>query len=158
MKMGKKKDNEPEPLEINMTPMIDVVFLLIVFFMIVVDLTQQEIVLLQLPPAEFAEPDKKPEKNRLTVNICYDPADERCWIQVKRAEMNLDELKAWMYPYARLKIDPKTKFSEIPIIIRCDRDAPFRMVQQVMQVCADKDIQIYKVMLAAAENKPDDKK
>jgi biopolymer transport protein ExbD len=154
MKMS-KQDNEPEPLDIDMTPMIDIVFLLIVFFMIVVDLTQQDLVILQLPKAEFAVPDKKPEKNRLTVNVTY--KDEVPEIRVKRAIMSLDELKAWMYPIARSKIDKKTKFSEIPILIRCDKNAPFRVVQQIMAVCADKDIQIYKVMLAAAENKPQDK-
>ena len=62
-----------------------------------------------------------------------------------------------MFPIARSKIEPKTKFSKIPILIRCDKDAPFRKVQEVMQVCADKDIQIYKVMLAAAEVKPEEK-
>jgi len=154
MKMS-KQDNEPEPLDIDMTPMIDIVFLLIVFFMIVVDLTQQDLVILQLPKAEFAVPDKKPEKNRLTVNVTY--KDEVPEIRVKRVVMTLDELKAWMYPIARSKIDKKTKFSEIPILIRCDKNAPFRVVQQIMAVCADKDIQIYKVMLAAAENKPQDK-
>ena len=70
MKMT-RQDNEPEPLEIDMTPMIDVVFLLIVFFMIVVDLTQQDIVQLELPVTEMGIPDKKPERNRLTVNITY---------------------------------------------------------------------------------------
>lgn len=155
MRVGKKKDNEPEPLEINMTPMIDVVFLLIVFFMIVVDLTQQEIVQLVLPPADHAVPDKKPEKNRLLVNVTWDEKEQQADIYVKRHIYTLDELKAWMYPIARSKIEPKTKFSKIPILIRCDRDAPFRVVQQIMQICGDKDIQIYKVMLAAAEAKPE---
>ena len=149
-----KADNEPEPLEINMTPMIDVVFLLIVFFMIVVDLTQQDLVLLQLPKSEMGEPDKKPEKNRITVNITWEKDSQSSEIWVKRNTFTLDELKAWMYPIARSKINKKTKFSEIPVLIRCDRDAPFRMVQQVMQICADKDIQIYKVLLAASEDKP----
>jgi len=153
MKMS-KQDSEPEQLQIDMTPMIDVVFLLIVFFMIVVDLTQQDLVILQLPKAEFGEEDKKPEKNRMTVNITWDADSEQSTIQVKRSIFSLDELKTWMYPIARSKTNPKTKFSEIPILIRCDKDAPFRMVQQVMAVCADKDIQIYKVLLAAKENKP----
>lgn len=152
-----KADKEPEPLEIDMTPMIDIVFLLIVFFMIVVDLTQQDLVILQLPNAEFAIPDKKPEANRLTVNVTWDKKDQVAEIRVKRAVYTLDELKAWMYPIARSRIDPKTKFSEIPILIRCDQDAPFRVVQQIMAVCADKDIQIYKVMLAAAEPKSAEK-
>lgn len=144
-----KQDTEPEPLEINMTPMIDVTFLLIVFFMIVVDLTQQDLVILELPKAEMAVPDKNPEKHRLTVNITWDPETRTSEIIFKRQTVTLDELKAKLYPYARAKVNPKTKFSEVPILIRCDKDAPFRKVQEVMQICGDKDIQIYKVMLAA---------
>ena len=155
MKMT-KQENEPEPLAVDMTPMIDVVFLLIVFFMIVVDLTQKDLVILVLPKSEMGIEDQKPEKNRITVNISWDKEEQVGQINVKSFDMNLDELKAWMYPIARSKIDKKTKFSEIPILIRCDKDAPFRMVQQVMAICGDKDIQIYKVMLAAAETKLDD--
>ena len=154
MKMT-RQDNEPEPLEIDMTPMIDVVFLLIVFFMIVVDLTQQDIVQLELPVTEMGIPDKKPERNRLTVNITYDKESQVSEIYVKRDLMDLEQLKAWMHRSARTKINKKTKFSEIPIIIRCDKLAPFRKVQEVMQLCADKDIQIYKVMLAGKEKNPE---
>ena len=146
-----KQDNEPEELEVEMTPMIDVVFLLIVFFMIVVDLTQQDLVLLQLPPSEMGEKDKNPEKNRVTVNITWDPETKTSDIVLKRNTFTLDELKDWLYPIANSKLNPKTKLSEIPILIRCDEDAPFRKVQEVMQICADKDIKIYKVLIAAAD-------
>ena len=146
-----KKDLEPEEIDLDMTPMIDVVFLLIVFFMIVVDLTQQDLVLLQLPNSEMGTKDKNPEKNRVTVNVTWDEETKTSKIIAKRQEYTPDELKDWLYPIARLKINPKNKLSEIPILIRCDKDAPFRKVQEVMQICADKDIKIYKVLIAAAD-------
>jgi len=146
-----KADSEPEEMEVDMTPMIDVTFLLIVFFMIVVDLTQQDLVLLQLPKSEMGEQDKNPEKNRVTVNVTFDPESLQSEIIVKRQTMTLDELKDHLYPIAQSKKNKKTKFSEIPILIRCDKEAPFRKVQEIMQVCANKDVQIYKVLLAASD-------
>ena len=57
-----KHDAETE-MEMNMTPMIDVVFLLIIFFMIITDLTQQDLEELKLPVARAGaskdEPDPK---------------------------------------------------------------------------------------------------
>ena len=147
-----KADSEPEEMEVDMTPMIDVTFLLIVFFMIVVDLTQQDLVLLQLPPSEMGEKDKNPEKNRVTVNVTWDDDQQKAEIICKRITMEtMDDLKAWLYPLAASKKNPKTKFSEVPILIRCDEDAPFREVQKIMQVCAHKDVQIYKILLAASD-------
>ena len=145
----KKGDNTPEELDVDMTPMIDVTFLLIVFFMIVIDLTQQDIIKLQLAKAEHGTEDKNPEKNRVTVNVTWDPVQKVSEIWVKRQIFDLQALEQWLYPIARSKVNRKTKFSEIPLLIRCDKEAPFRKVQEIMQVCATPDIQIYKIMLAA---------
>ena len=39
--MKLQKTDDQQEMEMNMTPMIDVVFLLIIFFMVITDLTQQ---------------------------------------------------------------------------------------------------------------------
>ncbi len=104
-----------------------------------------------MPKAEHGTEDKNPEKNRQTVNVTWDPEQRVSEIWVKRSLMDLQALAQYLYPIARSKINPKTKFSEIPILIRCDKEAPFRKVQEIMQVCASPDIQIYKVMLAAKD-------
>ena len=60
--MKLQKTDDQQEMEMNMTPMIDVVFLLIIFFMVITDLTQQDLEELQLPTAENAQPDKpKPD-------------------------------------------------------------------------------------------------
>ena len=67
-----KHDPETE-MEMNMTPMIDVVFLLIIFFMIITDMTQQDLEELVLPMAQFAREDKPdPDEYRPIINIQYD--------------------------------------------------------------------------------------
>ncbi|MBN2490951.1 MAG: terpene cyclase/mutase family protein, partial [Planctomycetes bacterium] len=89
----------------------------------------------------------------LTVSIPWDAGTGASRFAVKRSELSLEELKAWIYPIARSKVDPKTKFSEIPILIRCDRRAPFRAVREVLAICADRDILIHRVFLAVVETK-----
>ena len=67
-----KHDSETD-MEMDMTPMIDVVFLLIIFFMIITDLSQQELEELELPNATVAVEDKPdPESNRPILNILQD--------------------------------------------------------------------------------------
>ena len=56
MKMS--KTNAETTVELDMTPMIDVVFQLIIFFMLLMDMSQDELELLNLPKAETAVADE----------------------------------------------------------------------------------------------------
>ena len=58
-----------EELEMDMTPMIDCVFLLMIFFVLVIDLSQKNLEDLILPRAEFQEPDDQPPENRPILNV-----------------------------------------------------------------------------------------
>ncbi|HED65639.1 MAG TPA: biopolymer transporter ExbD, partial [Planctomycetes bacterium] len=60
--MDMNKHDAGTEMEMNMTPMIDVVFLLIIFFMIITDLTQADLEQLQLPEAKSAVEDKPDPK------------------------------------------------------------------------------------------------
>ena len=57
--------------DIDMTPMIDVVFQLIIFFMVVTKTIQNDIVGLELPVAERSVMPKE-RKNRVTVSVTAD--------------------------------------------------------------------------------------
>lgn len=56
-----------------MTPMIDIVFQLVIFLMLVADFTQTELARVILPLADQAVPDEDPEKKRLIVNVVHEP-------------------------------------------------------------------------------------
>ena len=58
-----------EELDMDMTPMIDCVFLLMIFFVLVIDLSQKNLEDLILPRAEFQEPDDEPPENRPILNV-----------------------------------------------------------------------------------------
>ena len=70
-----KRVREQEGIELNMTPMIDVVFNLLVFLMVVSDLSRKEFDDVALPFSTTAVPDEG--EPRTIVNIVKSPAWER---------------------------------------------------------------------------------
>ena len=67
------KTDPQTDIEMDMTPMIDIVFQLIIFFMLITDMSQKDLELLVLPPAETASPDDpNPLEVRPIVNIVAD--------------------------------------------------------------------------------------
>jgi len=167
-----KHDPETE-MELDMTPMIDVVFLLIIFFMIITDLTQQELEDLELPTATHAVADKiKPGEWRPIINIPYDGQ------MVVKREVYYDpeihdsqaqpylQVKEWLSLVAdkmsqeHFNVDAQTG-PMIPddfLLIRADQSTPFRHIQKVMAFCGEKGVQIWKVQLAASEPPSEDGK
>jgi biopolymer transport protein ExbD len=155
-----KHDPETE-MEMDMTPMIDVVFLLIIFFMIITDLTQQDLEDLELPVAISATEDKPdPDEKRPIFNIKHTGS-----IIVRKEPLyspeTHDGLKDPMGDVKKkLAIIAKNmpRKDDLPdghLMIRGDRSVPFKYVQQVMQECAQKGIQIWKVQLAASMPNPE---
>lgn len=158
--MNLNKHDPETDMDMDMTPMIDVVFLLIIFFMVITDLTQQDLEDLKLPVADNAVADKpKPDEFRPVVNIKTDGS-----IWVKRVlyfdPENPDEykeLRAFLSDVA-VKMKKADNLPDEPLLVRADMNTPFKYVQKVMEQCGYKGIQIWKIQLAAseAEKKKDD--
>jgi biopolymer transport protein ExbD len=157
--MNLAKHDPQTDMDMDMTPMIDVVFLLIIFFMVITDMTQQDLEELQLPVAQNAVADKpNPDEFRPIVNIKVDGS-----IWVKR-RMYFDpenpddykELKGYLKDVAdKMEKDAASKLPDEALLIRADMNTPFKYVQKVMEQCGYKGIQIWKVQLAAAESEKD---
>lgn len=61
---------KPQGFALNMTPLIDIVFLLIIFFLVSSNLIQQDVsVEIDLPAAETARPINESQTRKFTVNI-----------------------------------------------------------------------------------------
>jgi biopolymer transport protein ExbD len=155
-----KHDPETE-MEMDMTPMIDVVFLLIIFFMIITDLTQQDLEDLEHPIALSATEDKPdPDEKRPIFNIQHTGR-----IVVRKEQLYSPETHDGLKePLVDVKkklaiiaknMPRKDDLPDDPLMIRGDRSVPFKYVQQVMQECAQKGIQIWKVQLAASMPNPE---
>ena len=112
-------------IRFNITPLIDIVFLLIVFFLAATHLTQNEkLEAVELPEASQneSEPDEAPRRMIITITL-----DEKLHL---RSNEILEELEAQL-----LSLD-ENKRQEMEIRIRGDRRIPYRIVEPVLISCA----------------------
>ena len=179
--MSKKKLHVEEEVSPNLIPMVDIMFLLLLFFMLGADMGQREMEEVFLPKAIAIKEDKGEKSgavNRLTVNVyhrysnevpckqyadqevCRDPTHWRIGIagkdftDPKKLE---DQLKAASGADPSPPVGTVTKkprFSERGAMVRGDQSAPYRLVQNVINACARAGI--YKIEIGAA--RPPEKK
>ncbi|MEW6073407.1 MAG: biopolymer transporter ExbD [Planctomycetota bacterium] len=160
----------PASEEMNMTPLIDCVFQLLLFFMIVTDMTQANLESLQLPPALAAVPDEPdPKIVRPILNIpvsgkviwrretLYDP--EQDFEDTSRLEAFLaNQAKLMPTEHLNEKEGTGPQIPANPLMIRADENTEFKYIQRVMYLCAKKDIQIWKLELGAKDLSEEDEK
>ena len=112
-------------LGFNMTPMIDVVFLLIIFFLVSSHLAKQESRMeLQLPVAESGNDDLQQDIPRVTVNV---KEDGSMWLSGR--VIDSDKLTQ------RLKDVRDNEGDGIEVRIRGSRLAPYSTVEPIMVAC-----------------------
>jgi biopolymer transport protein ExbD len=161
--MAKKRHAEEAPA-LSMTPMIDIVFNLVIFFLIVTDLTQKELENLVLPLAVKAKEDKAAEEEeRVIINLVekIDPKTKKPLgtyeAIVKRKKYTHAALKDYLLSRANtLREDTKAEGalvapSKIFVLIRADRSTPWQEVQWIMQDCADPYVAIWKLQFATRD-------
>jgi biopolymer transport protein ExbD len=157
--MKMMKTNSDQPIEMDMTPMIDVVFQLIIFFILITDMSQSDLEELRLPVAINAVEDKPdPKVVRPVLNILPDGkmvSKRRPMYDPEKDDMT--EVERYLVEQARLM--PKERDDKLgvdlpknPLLIRADKNTEFKFIQKVMEVCGKKGIQIWKLQLAAAED------
>jgi len=119
-------------LGFNMTPMIDVVFLLIIFFLVSSHLvrqdTQMESEELNLPQADSGRPADADLARRVVVNVLPDPASGGRFV-VGGRPMQSDELH-------KLIAYRDRSGRRMEVRIRADRTVPYRVVEPLMIACA----------------------
>ena len=128
----------------NMTPMIDVVFLLIIFFLVSSHLAQQETRDdLQLPSAGSGQRPENDNVRRVVVNVLPEekPAGR---IMVGGRLMRHKEL-AEMIDY-----ETRQTGGRLEVRIRTDRTVPYQVVEPVMIACARAGV--WKVTFAVVHN------
>lgn len=146
MKKGKAPKTD---IALDMTPMIDCTFNLLVFFILVVDLGQQELEKVTLPRASQFVKDDTNEKGRKVVNL-----DIEGVIKVKRRPFSLEQLRADLGTWADFWPREENGLASKPILIRTDRGTEMKHVQKIMQLCGEKGLQIWKIELACSEDAP----
>jgi len=119
-----------EELELNMTPMIDIVFQLLIFFLVVTELaTYDRIEHLTLPLASEATPEEMMH-NRLIISV-----DTFNRIFVMGRERSIEEVEAILRVEKRL-LGAGEKRTTQPILIQADRYAQWQIVQDILEKAA----------------------
>ena len=110
----------------NMTPMIDVVFLLIIFFLVSSHLARQESQLpLPLPAADAGREIVDDLTPRVTVNV------------LKHGELVMAGRSLQMADLRRrLQYEFEQQEGRLQVRIRSDRDVPYRHIEPIMLACA----------------------
>lgn len=110
----------------NMTPLIDVVFLLIIFFLVSSHLARQETQLdLELPRAASGEPDRASIARRVTVNLAPDGQ-----LMLSGQAISVDRLQD------RLSFEVKQEDKPLEVRLRADRSVRYGVVEPVLAACA----------------------
>lgn len=167
--MGFKEIKVQEEVSANLVPMIDIMFLLLLFFMLNADMSQRDLEDMKPPVANKADQDK-PEENsgRITVNVHHNSADcgqysapgEICvnkthWfisVQGNRYALTESDLAALQKRLSaladanRVKPGDKTSKSERFVLIRGDHLAPYEHIQRSLERIAGAGL--YKTQVA----------
>ncbi len=174
-----KTPDVEENVGCNLIPMIDVMFLLLLFFMLGADMSNRELEEVKLPLADQVKEDPKMKEagkgDRTTVNI-YHPLvstlftcsvygtgtvcrDHSHWLIAIRSNVyTLDNVKERLALEAQRELEddpiPGTNkhLSKQRVMIRGDQHAPFGYIQKVIEACAA--VGIYQIEIGAAQPVP----
>ena len=168
-----KMDVVQEDAKMDMTPMIDCVFLLLIFFVLVIDLSQQDLEDLILPQAKFRQPDDNPPDLRPVVNILqtgdmyykktayYESAKhgENYSGMEKLLREWRKELPLTMKPLFENKPPGSTnpKIPDDPVLIRADKWTEWPYIGKFMTACSQPYAQFWKLELAMSEEDKEEK-
>lgn len=133
MKLGKKR---PPAAEADLTPMIDMTFQLIAFFMVLINFSQSEQNdKVTLPTSELAKPVEAPIDFPIIVHLTSEDA-----VVIGGDKIALESIASRLLPeISLLKLENKTA-GDATIIIRCHKDAPGGRVQDLINRCQESDL------------------
>jgi biopolymer transport protein ExbD len=125
--------------EISIAPLIDVVFLLIIFFMTISQIAKVEVDKLSLPEAKEGRTATEAPAGRIVVNIHRDGR-----IVVGGRALSIASLRGIL----AAELEGKST-DEVSVLVRGDRDSNWQEVARVMDACAAQGI--HRVRVAVLE-------
>lgn len=117
-------------VQFNVTPLIDVVFLLIIFFLVSSHLAQQETQLeLALPAAESGRQAQPSRVARVTINLLADGT-----LLLGSNRVAAEEISR------RLRNERQQTSDDLEVRIRVDRSVAYRQVEPLLLACAEAQV------------------
>lgn len=121
-------------VEANMTPMIDVVFLLIIFFMLVSQIQRARLVELELPEIQNAAATAPPRDAVLVINVVPTGTDTPSY-RLGTLEFSGD--RAGRSALTRQLVRERERTADPVVLVRADRTEPYERVHPVLQAVSE---------------------
>lgn len=130
--------------EMDMTPMMDLTFQLISFFMMVTNFDQTQVdERVRLPTDALAKPPEVRVEHQLVVNIGYKRAkdgtrlDPQPFVFLSGEELRIPEYRSRLQQEARVYQAKEVNLNEVTIVVRADSDVPTGQVQEFIKMSQD---------------------
>ena len=146
--MARKKGGGPNSTEIDMTPMIDMTFQLIAFFMFVSNFSEAEQDdRIQLPQSQLAKPSDAPIEKPITLQLTSKGS-----VVYGGELVGLGELPTYLEREKSSILDAGKEPADATVIVRADAGAKTGEVQDIIKVCQEKGFE--KFALRAKYDEP----
>jgi biopolymer transport protein ExbD len=119
------RPRKAEPPRIDLTPLIDVVFLMLIFFMVSTTFDKQTQLKVDLP--EAAPQTEQAESEDVTIEITIDPKGQ---FYVNERELVQHDAETLRRTLRKLSEDR----ADVPVIVSGDRNAPLQSMMTVLDV------------------------
>ena len=130
------RKSRSEGCEIDMTPMIDVVFQLIIFFIVTIKMDESLKEEIELAESKHGPVIEKQDPRTTIIEV-----DQRGWISMHGAQLNKSRLRKIL----------KTKYNRnrgpFPVLIRGDRRTRHEDIRSVMDICTS--VGLWRINFAA---------
>ena len=128
MKLCRK--THKKDLDVNIAPLIDVILLLIIFFMTVSQITKTEAEPVDLPEAERAKDIEKEENKRVIITVRQDGS-----VSVLGESYSLEQVQG-------LLKEEKTRreAADIRVLIRGDANVEWKSIENIVALCRDEGL------------------
>lgn len=137
------RPNPPKDIELDITPLIDVVFLLLIFFMVSTTFQRESEINITLPESSKELPQAKPD----AINVSID-AQSHIYVNDRElVNTQMTTIKQAIY-------DALGNLKDAPIIISADAQTPHQMVIKVMD--AARQLHLVRITFATRINEEDE--
>jgi len=135
----KHRHRKVEGCDLDMTPMIDVVFQMIIFFIVTIKMDENINEEIKLEEATEGPLYAGEDPRTMIVEV-----DRRGWLSINNVQLNRQQLSDIIARRYR-------RFGRFPVMIRADRRTEHRHVRAVMDVCTE--IGIWQIDFAAIKER-----
>ena len=147
--MARRKNGGPSQTEIDMTPMIDVTFQLITFFVFTLNfseaVTDDRI---QLPMSQLAKPAEGPPADPITLQLMDDGR-----VIYAGEPVSLQDIGGYLENEKRVMIAASKEPSSATMIVRADGGSKTGDVQELIKVCQEKGFEKFVLRAEYDESK-----